>query len=90
MTTQAFILSDVYQLIVTGPALITISAGTRVRIHIGTVLPPANAPFHPLELEPGTDRGFPYGGTETVYARRGPGSITDSNIQTKIAFTPAI
>ena len=48
MTTQNLELTNVYQVVVVGAALITLVRGTRMRYHIGTVLPAANTLNFPI------------------------------------------
>ncbi len=91
MTTTNFTLTDVYEEVADGASLITMAAGEFARLHIGTVQPvdtvPPTIPFHPLIVEKGTDRGFPFGGTEKVYARK---DSKDTDKEVKLAVTPVI
>jgi len=89
MTTNNFVLTLNYTEVADGASLITLAGGDFARLHIkpGVGIPADNVAFHPLILEKGTDRGFPYGGTEKVFARK---TSKDSQIEVKLAVTPAI
>jgi len=89
MTTTNFVLTLNYTEVSDGPSLITLASGEFCRLHIkpGAGIPADDVAFHPLLVEKGVDRGFPYGGTERVFARK---TSKDSLIEVKLAVTPAI
>lgn len=85
MATQEKTLTTVYQLIIAGPAVVTLETGKVAMIHIAASAPAANAPAH--RLVRGTDRAsLTYNGTDNIYAKK-TDPAGDRNVV--IAYTDA-
>jgi hypothetical protein len=69
MATAEKTLTNSYQLIISGPALVSLEKGSLALLHVAAALPLDTAPAH--RLVAGTDReSFTYNGSDNIYARK--------------------
>ena len=69
MATDEKNLTTSYQLLIAGPAVVTLEIGPAALIHVAASAPAAGAPPH--RLVRGTDReSFSYPGTANIYAKK--------------------
>lgn len=83
MATAEKELTTAYQLVIAGPAVVTLEIGPAALLHMASSSPAANAPAH--RLVRGTDReSFTYNGSLNIYAKK----RDDSGVNTVlIAYT---
>lgn len=69
MATAEKTLTDSYQLLIAGPAVVTLEKGKVAMLHIASSTPSSNAAAH--RLVRGTDReSFTYNGYDNIYVKK--------------------
>jgi len=83
MATAELTLTNSFQLVIAGAAVVTLEIGAKAKLHIAADLPADNAAAHRLVRH--TDRSsFTYNGSDNIYARKDDPADTDNVV---IAFT---